>query len=132
MRISKVTKRREEDPVVFQLRFWRTYRMLHFIACRVLGGTEWAEEAVENCWYTASQEPPHFEYESEFRSWLLRVLIDAALALRHQPQQMPKPSVSRDAVPAEALPPDAMRNIERNLSTHGQSQFDLGLSIPVE
>jgi DNA-directed RNA polymerase specialized sigma24 family protein len=129
LRISKVRKKREEDPVEFQLRFWRTCRMLHFIACRVLGGPEWAQEAVENCWYTASQGPPHFEYESEFRSWLLRVLIDEALALRHEHQQE---RVSREAVPAEAFQPEAMRNIERNLSTHGHSQFDLGPFIPME
>lgn len=71
----------------FDVRFSRSYRLLHFIACRVLGGPERADEAVENCWSTASRNPPRFEYEGEFRSWLLRVVIDEALAiLRNAPE----------------------------------------------
>jgi hypothetical protein len=31
----------------------------------------------------ASQASPRFEHEGEFRSWLVRVLIDQALAIRH-------------------------------------------------
>ena len=73
-----------EDPAVFQTRFWRSHRLLYFIACRVLGDAERAADAVENCWVSASQNPPRFEYEGEFRSWLLRVLIDEALALRRK------------------------------------------------
>jgi hypothetical protein len=51
---------------------------LHFIACRVLGGTEGAELAVLNCWLRASRNPPTFDREGAFRSWLLRILIDEA------------------------------------------------------
>src|SRR6516225_1199443 len=57
-------------------RFWRCYHLLHFIACRVLGGPERAEKAVENCWHAASRNPPHFEYAGAFRTWLVRVLIE--------------------------------------------------------
>ena len=70
-----------EDPSVFRVRFSRCYRLLHFIACRVLGGPEQADDAIENCRRTASRHPPRFEYEGAFRSWLLRVLIDEALAI---------------------------------------------------
>ena len=66
----------------FDSRFWRCYHLLHFIACRVLGGPERAEKAVENCWHAASRNPPHFEYAGAFRTWLVRVLIEEALALR--------------------------------------------------
>ena len=66
----------------FDSRFWRCYYLLHFIACRVLGGPERAEKAVENCWHAASRNPPHFEYAGAFRTWLVRVLIEEALALR--------------------------------------------------
>lgn len=59
----------------------RCYWLLHFIACRVLGGLEGVEAAIENCWFTASRNPLTFEYQGAFRSWLLRVLIDEALAL---------------------------------------------------
>ena len=67
--------------------------MLRFIACRVLGGPEHANKAVENCWHTASRRAPRFDREGEFRSWLLRVLIDEALALLRNNQQNPKPDV---------------------------------------
>jgi DNA-directed RNA polymerase specialized sigma24 family protein len=77
----------KEDPFVFEGRFSRSYRLLHFIAGRVLGGTERAEEAVDNCWITASRNPPRFFYEGEFRSWLLRVLIDEALAILRRNQE---------------------------------------------
>jgi DNA-directed RNA polymerase specialized sigma24 family protein len=90
----------EEHPGVFQARFSRCCRLLHFIACRVLGGPERAGEAVENSWVRASRNPPHFEYEGAFRSWLLRVLIDEALAIRREYQETVKPEVSRERCPA--------------------------------
>jgi hypothetical protein len=39
---------------------------------------------VESCRATASRNPPRFEYEGAFRSWLVRVLIDEALAIRQR------------------------------------------------
>src|SRR5215831_10449212 len=76
-----------EDPAVFHAKFWRFYRLQHLIACRVLGGPERADEAIENCWLRASRNPPRFGYEGAFRSWLIRVLIDEALAIRCQGQE---------------------------------------------
>jgi DNA-directed RNA polymerase specialized sigma24 family protein len=61
--------------------------MLYFIARGVLCGEVGLEEAVQNTWYKASRNPPYFEYEGEFRSWLLRVLIDEALAVRSRIQE---------------------------------------------
>lgn len=72
---------RQEDPPVFATRFSRCRPLLHFIACRVLAGTEGADRAVENCRLMASRNPPRFEHEGAFRSWLLRVLIDEARAV---------------------------------------------------
>jgi DNA-directed RNA polymerase specialized sigma24 family protein len=71
----------KEDSAVFHARFSRSYRLLYFIACRILGDPERIETAIENCWWSASRNPPRFEYEGEFRSWLLRVLIDEAVAI---------------------------------------------------
>ena len=73
--------------VVFDARFSRYRRLLHFIASRVLGSSESAEEVVDNCWLTASRKIPRFEYEGAFRRWLVRVLIDEALAIRRQRQE---------------------------------------------
>ena len=81
-----IANRREDNRVTFNARFSRSYRLLHFIACRVLGSPERADDAVENCWLTASRNPPRFEYEGEFRSWLLRVLINEALAVLRENQ----------------------------------------------
>ena len=66
---------------VFDEWFSRCLGPLHFIACRVLGGSEGAEVAVQKCWLTASRNPPRFDREGEFRSWLLRVLIGEASAI---------------------------------------------------
>ena len=67
-----------EHSDVFDDWFSRCRGLLHFTACRVLGGPEGAELAVQNCWLTASRNPPTFECEGAFRSWLLRVVIDEA------------------------------------------------------
>jgi DNA-directed RNA polymerase specialized sigma24 family protein len=74
-------KSEQEQPEIFAHCFLRSYRLLHFIACRVVGNADRAPIALKNCWRTASRNPPHFEHESGFRSWLVRVLIDEALAI---------------------------------------------------
>jgi DNA-directed RNA polymerase specialized sigma24 family protein len=76
-----MANRRDEDPALFHTRFWGCHRLLQFIACRVLGGPERVDETIENCWVKASRNPPRFEYVGAFRSWLVRVLIDEALAI---------------------------------------------------
>ena len=79
-----IGKKPQKAAVAFHVRFWRCYRLLHFIACRILGSPKQADDAVENWWLTASRNPPQFEYDGEFRIWLLRVLIDEALAILQQ------------------------------------------------
>jgi hypothetical protein len=61
--------------------FSRCRGTLHFTACRVLGGAEGADLAVQNCWLRASRNPPTFDREGAFRSWLLRILVTEALTL---------------------------------------------------
>jgi DNA-directed RNA polymerase specialized sigma24 family protein len=81
-----IANRLDEDPAGFHTRFWRCHRLLHFIAYRVLGSSERADDAIENCRSRASRNPPRFEYEGAFRSWLVRVLIDEALAILRENQ----------------------------------------------
>ena len=81
VRRNTSTSGSQEDPVIFGARFSRCYRPLHFIGRRVLGGPEGVEDAIDNCWFAASRNPPRLEAEGAFRSWLLRVLIDLALAI---------------------------------------------------
>jgi DNA-directed RNA polymerase specialized sigma24 family protein len=65
-------------PEEFNLRFVRCLRLLHFIAGRVCGA-DGVEEAVRNCFVSASREFRSFESEVAFRAWLVRVQIDEAL-----------------------------------------------------
>ena len=71
----------EEQSAIFDARFSRCQGLLYFTARRVLGGKEGIEEAVRNCWRSACRNPPKFEYEGAFRSWLIRILIDEALVI---------------------------------------------------
>jgi DNA-directed RNA polymerase specialized sigma24 family protein len=65
-------------------RLWRCNSLLHFLAYRILGTQEETGNAVENCRIVASRNPPDFEYEGAFRSWVARILIDEALAILRQ------------------------------------------------
>jgi DNA-directed RNA polymerase specialized sigma24 family protein len=73
-----------EQSVLFEARFSRCREMLCFLACRVVGNPEQAQIVVRNCKITASRNPPTFEYEGAFRSWLARILIDEGLAIVHR------------------------------------------------
>ena len=73
-----------ERDIAFMERFWRCNSLLHFLAYRILGTHEGAGNAVENCRIVASRNPPVFEYEGAFRSWVARILIDEALAIMRQ------------------------------------------------
>jgi hypothetical protein len=84
---SRFMKSEEEQSATFALRFLRSYRLLNFIACRMLADEDKALVAILNCWQAASRNPPHFEYEGAFRSWLVRVLIDEALAILRESQR---------------------------------------------
>jgi DNA-directed RNA polymerase specialized sigma24 family protein len=75
-------ERKSEDLALFRARFCRCRKLLLFIASRVLGGSEGTDEALQNCWLKATRNPPWFEHEGAFRGWLVRVLIDEALAIR--------------------------------------------------
>lgn len=71
-----------ERATSFEECFSRHRELLHFLACRVLGNTEVAEVAVQNCFRRTARNPPRLSCDSEFGSWLLRRLIEEALLLR--------------------------------------------------
>ena len=72
----------------FEARFLRCENLLYFTADRILPNRADASRAVLNCWRTASREARAFAYEGDFRSWLLRVLIDEAVAIRGLRKQL--------------------------------------------
>jgi len=71
----------QERWTEFNARFSRCYGLLQFVARRILGSSAGAEGVIENCRVKASQSCPEFDQEGAFRSWLVRVLIDEALAV---------------------------------------------------
>ncbi|MDX6457331.1 MAG: hypothetical protein QOJ51_224 [Acidobacteriaceae bacterium] len=64
--------------------FSRYRRVLYRVAYRVLDNHQEANHAVRNCLLAASCNVPRFENEGAFRSWLVRVLIDEALAILYE------------------------------------------------
>ena|SRR5215471_9711540 len=76
-----IASRVEEGAAVFRVRFWRSYKMLDCIAHHICRSPARMDEAIESCWYIGHRNAPHFEYEGQFRGWLLRGLMEEALAL---------------------------------------------------
>jgi len=74
----------QEQFTIFSERFLRSYGLLNFIACRVLADEDKALLAIQNCREAASRNPPPFQSEGAFRSWLVRILIEEALAIRRR------------------------------------------------
>lgn len=73
--------------------FSRYRRVLSLVAYRVLGNHKQAEDAVQNCLRSASENPPRFKHEGVFRSWLVRVLIDEAVSILNKQKSAGRGSV---------------------------------------
>ena len=131
--MTTVPNKLQDNVPIFSVRFWRCYRILHFIACRVLGGSEQAEEAIERCWLAVSGNSPQFKYEAEFRSWLLRVLIDEALALRRENERSLTPRARVNRSPQVFRNNDVRHgknNGERTGNTN-EPQMPMGTAISI-
>ena len=68
----------------FRATFSRYHRVLYLVAYRVLFNHGDAADAVQSFFLSASNNVPQFDCEGSFRSWLLRGLIDKALAILHK------------------------------------------------
>jgi DNA-directed RNA polymerase specialized sigma24 family protein len=66
---------------IFTAAFLRYHRVLYLVAYRVLFNHGDAGDAVQSFFLAASNNVPRFDCEDSFRSWLLRGLIDEALAI---------------------------------------------------
>lgn len=124
--------RLNQQKLIFDARFSRCYPTLHFITCRVLGGSERAEDAIGSCWRIASRHPQRFEYEGEFHSWLLRVLIHEALVLFCERVPMPTPKVLCEPVPAQVFRSNDVSNGEGDDCTDDQDRFSQDFSMALE
>ena len=79
------TRRASQDNLqALDVLFSLYRRVLYGVAYRVLNNHQKAEDAVQNCLLAASCNVPRFENEGAFRSWLVRVLIDEALAILYK------------------------------------------------
>ncbi len=77
-------KSAKEHPLIFEDCFWLWRNSLLQIAHSLLGDPKMAIEVVESCFLRASHNPPRFDSDGAFGSWILRILIDEALLRRCQ------------------------------------------------
>ena len=75
--------------------FSRYYRFLYFLACRVLGGREDAQDVVQNCLLRVVRNLQQFNNDGAFRSWLARILVNEAIDLLRKRRRRPQFSVRR-------------------------------------
>jgi RNA polymerase sigma-70 factor (ECF subfamily) len=106
---------RGEKEVLEEL--FRRYRQVAYrVAHRLLGNEADALDAVQEGFIKALKNLPGFEGRSTFKTWLLRVVSNAALDLGRQRGR--KESLSLDAVQAddpEQIIPDTVSNPAANL-----------------
>ena len=124
--------RLNQQRIIFDARFRRCYLMLHLIACRVLGGSERAEKAIGSCWRIASRHPQRFEHEGEFRSWLLRVLIDEALVLLRESMPTITPKALCEPVFARVFRNNDVSDGKGDNRTDDQDRFSQDFSMALE
>jgi len=80
---APVLKDSAGESTSFYVRASRYRGLLHFVAHRVLGNSDRAHIAVQNCLDLASRDHKAFDSEGAFRGWLVRIAIDQALASLH-------------------------------------------------
>lgn len=121
-----------QQQLIFEARFWRCNRLLHFIAGRILCDPEQTQKAIENCWHSASARAPHFEYEGAFRSWLVRVLIDEALVLLRQSVPTPASQVLCEPAPEQLFLTNDVSDSKGDIRTDDQDRFSQAFSAALE
>lgn len=75
--------------------FSRYYSFLYYLACRVLGGREEAQDVVQNCMLRAVCNLRQFNNDGAFRSWLSRILVNEAITLLRKRSSKTRFSVGR-------------------------------------
>jgi RNA polymerase sigma-70 factor, ECF subfamily len=68
----------------------RHRRLLHSLAVRILHNHEEAEDAVQNCMVLAFRNLPKFDHHGAFRAWLVRILINEAIAILRKKKTRPQ------------------------------------------
>jgi RNA polymerase sigma factor (sigma-70 family) len=118
---------RQGDEDALNELFSRYNSFLHFLACRVLGGREDAQDVVQNCLLRAFRNLEQFNNDGAFRSWLARILVNEAISFLRKKRSRLGFSVERvsreddrdvlDRLPGPGLNPEqAMAKKESILS----------------
>ena len=87
--IVPVLESSADKRISFYVRAERYRRLLYFVAHRVLGNSDRAVIAVENCLLSAARHVTTFDDEGTFRNWLVRLALDESLAILHG-REMPE------------------------------------------
>jgi len=77
---------REGRQAEFELQFEQLRSSLKLIARQVLQGEDEIEEAIQKCYTVAAGQRVRFECDGEFRSWLVRALLNDALMILREKQ----------------------------------------------
>ena len=81
--VVPVLENSADNRISFYVRAARYRRLLYFVAHHVLGNSDSAVIAVENCLVSAAGHVATFDDEGAFRNWLVRVALDESLAIFH-------------------------------------------------
>ncbi len=106
------------DSAALEILFARNNHSLYQTALRLLGNPEDAEDALQEGMLAAYRNLRHFEGRSQFSTWLMRIVINAALMRRRS--RKARPAVSLDDEPREDQLPLAER-----LAADGPSPEDI-------
>lgn len=80
----RILRQAQDQLEAFDARFSRCEKLLCFVARLVLDGENGVGDAVRRCRRTARLQRRTFEHEGAFRSWVVRILMDEALAVRSE------------------------------------------------
>lgn len=84
-----VSRGLEGDQEALHVLFTKYSRLLYDLAHRVLRNREEAEDAVQCCLLQAYRNLSNVQCQSSFRSWLVRILINEALAIVRRKKSRP-------------------------------------------
>jgi DNA-directed RNA polymerase specialized sigma24 family protein len=81
--VAPVLESSADNRISSYARAARYRRLLYFVSHRVLGNSDRAAFAVENCLVSAARHVTTFDDEGAFRNWLVRLALDESLAILH-------------------------------------------------
>lgn len=97
---------RRGDRDALHTLFTRYRRLLHGLAFRVLHNHDEAEDAVQNCLVQAFRNLECVRCTGAFRSWLVRILVNEALAIIHNRKSLPTTASPQHSSEKQGVSPE--------------------------